>query len=150
MQSLLANNGAESGKVVQCWGCFFQLDCLQIWKRSWTRGACCFGWHLFLKGVRIQNLAHIQPKHNLKCTLYHNGPHPSMSGTSQMSGRRKANQIMDMIIGCFTLALCCRRMSFSVGGQQEKCVSCQPSGAIIFLTVHKRKTRRAVVSWSDT
>ncbi|TWW73586.1 LDL-receptor class A domain-containing protein 2 Skeletal organic matrix MAM and [Takifugu flavidus] len=33
------------------------------------------------KGVRIQNLAHIQPKHNLKCTLYHNGPHPSMSGS---------------------------------------------------------------------
>lgn len=64
--------------------------------------------------------------------------------------RRKANQIMDMIIGCFTLALCCRRMSFSVGGQQEKCVSWQRSGAIIFLTVHRGKTRRAVVSWNYT
>lgn len=64
--------------------------------------------------------------------------------------RRKANQIMDMIIGCFTLALCCRRMSFSVGSQQEKCVSWQRNGAIIFLTVHKGKTRRAVVSWCDT
>lgn len=64
--------------------------------------------------------------------------------------RRKANQIMDIIISCFTLALCCRRMSFSVGSQQEKYVSWQQSGAIIFMTVHKGKTRRAVVSWSDT
>lgn len=64
--------------------------------------------------------------------------------------RRKANQIMDMIISCFTLALCCRRMSFSVGSQREKYVSWQRSGAIIFMTVHKGKTRRAVVSWSDT
>lgn len=64
--------------------------------------------------------------------------------------RRKGSQIMDMIIGCFTLALCCRRMSFSVGSQQAKCVSWQQSGAITFLTVHRGKTRRAVVSWSDT